>query len=414
MIRRFTDGDEGRRRLEDPINYASEGTYKLSITDNGDGMTGDEMVRLINALSSSGSAQSIGGNYGVGAKIAAATRNHAGLVYVSWREGHGNMIHLWRDPDSGQYGLRQIKRPDGTFGHYAEVSDDLKPDFIGPCGTKVVLLGNDADENTAIAPAGYSARDRWLVRYLNTRYFRLPETIKITAREGVEHAAKGGKRGNLRRIYGQESFLKGGSLSSGVVQLEGAKAHWWIVKEQKDLVTEGPSFETSGHIAALYQDELYELHAQRAGKARLQEFGIIFATNRVVIYVEPTLDAGHITTDTARTHLIIDGESLPWSNWAAEFREKLPAAIVDLMDEVGAKAQQNDHGKTIRERLKPLMDLYKVSRYRLEPKGATEIDETLLTPGNLPEQTGSNPPPPSHGHGKKGQHGAAGGAYGNF
>src|SRR5512142_1216847 len=42
---------------------------KLCVIDNGDGMTGEEMVKYINQLSSSGSGQSMSGNYGVGAKI---------------------------------------------------------------------------------------------------------------------------------------------------------------------------------------------------------------------------------------------------------------------------------------------------------------------------------------------------------
>jgi hypothetical protein len=25
------------------------------------------------------------------------------------------MTHLWRDPDSGKYGLQQLRRPDGTY-----------------------------------------------------------------------------------------------------------------------------------------------------------------------------------------------------------------------------------------------------------------------------------------------------------
>src|SRR5882724_6579332 len=39
------------------------GVYKLSITDNGIGMTGEEMVKYINQLSSSMSTQSMSGNY---------------------------------------------------------------------------------------------------------------------------------------------------------------------------------------------------------------------------------------------------------------------------------------------------------------------------------------------------------------
>jgi Histidine kinase-, DNA gyrase B-, and HSP90-like ATPase len=51
---------------------------KVCIVDTGDGMSGNEMIRFINRLSSSGSEQSFTGNYGVGAKIAAATKNPAG------------------------------------------------------------------------------------------------------------------------------------------------------------------------------------------------------------------------------------------------------------------------------------------------------------------------------------------------
>jgi sensor histidine kinase regulating citrate/malate metabolism len=54
--------------------HADNAIYKLSVTDTGDGMTGPEMVQYINQLSSSISEQTFGGNYGVGAKIAAATR----------------------------------------------------------------------------------------------------------------------------------------------------------------------------------------------------------------------------------------------------------------------------------------------------------------------------------------------------
>ena len=56
-------------------HYALTGIMKLCIMDAGDGMTGAEMVEHINKLSSSGAEQSLSGNYGVGAKIAAATRN---------------------------------------------------------------------------------------------------------------------------------------------------------------------------------------------------------------------------------------------------------------------------------------------------------------------------------------------------
>ena len=95
--------------------YDLQGVFKLALIDTGDGMTGDEMVKYIKHLSSSIAKQTLAGNYGVGAKVSAATRNHHGLIYLSWKEGKGAMIHLWRDPQTGQYGLRQfaLRDPDG-------------------------------------------------------------------------------------------------------------------------------------------------------------------------------------------------------------------------------------------------------------------------------------------------------------
>ena len=81
--------------------YDLTGAYKLCVVDDGCGMTGDEMVQYINQLSSSVQEQSHDGNFGVGAKIAAATRNHHGLIYLSWKEAVGSIIHLWRDPETG-------------------------------------------------------------------------------------------------------------------------------------------------------------------------------------------------------------------------------------------------------------------------------------------------------------------------
>ena len=102
----------------DWLNYdLGAGIRKLCITDTGDGMSGEEMVRFINQLSSSVTEQSFTGNYGVGAKISAATRNPSGVIYLSWKDGEGSMIHLLRDQETGQYGLKQFEHSDETYAH---------------------------------------------------------------------------------------------------------------------------------------------------------------------------------------------------------------------------------------------------------------------------------------------------------
>src|SRR5438105_11673402 len=119
----------------DWTTYDLAGVLKLSVVDTGDGMTGPEMVEHINKLSSSASEQSLTGNYGVGAKIAAATKNHEGMLYLSWKDSRGSMIHLWRNPEDGVYGLKQLAKADGSYSEYLELEDAVKPEHIANHGT---------------------------------------------------------------------------------------------------------------------------------------------------------------------------------------------------------------------------------------------------------------------------------------
>lgn len=361
--------------------YEETGIYKVCCIDTGVGMTGEEMVAYINQLSSSAQVQSHQGNFGVGAKIAATTRNPAGVVYLSWKDGRGWMIHLWRDPATGEYGLRQWPRLDGTYGPYVELAEDAKPKEIGAHGTKVVLFGEHPDDDTMNPPKGAEVPEsRWLPFYLNTRYFDFPEGITIRAREAWTQPTTGTGRNTRRTVTGQHDYLKQRAADSGTVDLTGARAHWWILNEEPGH-WHATLLHTNGHIALLYRNELYETVAGRGAFFRLQQFGVIFGQTRVVIYIEPDETATQVETNTARTHLLIDGDSAPWHQWANEFREAMPQAIKDLMEQVAAKSSGSDHSESIRERLNQIKDLFKLSRYKPIASGDVTIDPASTTVG---------------------------------
>ncbi len=339
-------------------------------------MTGAEMVEHINKLSSSTSQQSLTGNYGVGAKIAAATRNHEGMLYLSWKNGLGSMIHLWRNPEDGVYGLKQITRADASYGEYIELEDTVKPDQIRDHGTMIVLLGMSEDDNTMRAPAGAASPSRWIAKYLNTRFYRFPEEITVKAREGWEHPRSDNARNKMRTVTGQAHYLQEHSAACGSVTLTDAIAHWWILEESDALNQDENYYASSGHAAALYQDELYELSTGRAATARLQQFGIIFGSRQVVLYIQPASgDTSGLTTNTARTSLLLNNEALPWADWAAEFRDKMPAEIEAFIAQKAAASSMRDHSQTVRDRLKSIIDLFKISRYRPSPSGDLVIDD---------------------------------------
>lgn len=378
--------------------------YKISIIDTGIGMTGPEMVNYINQLSSSMHEQSKHGNFGMGAKIAAAPRNPVGLVYLSWKDGKGSMIHLWKDPDTETYGLR--RHMNGEF--WLPITDEIKPQPIKDHGTMVILLGRIQDENTMDAPAEALIPSRWILRYLNSRYFRFPQRVKVQARENwtLGRDTKG-----LRTVTGQEAWLQRNSSQSGMLALTNATARWWILKEKVD--DSGSNVHT-GHVAALYDDELYEMVTGRAGVVRLQSFGVFFGYNRVVIYVEPVQTAnGDLSANTARTQLLVEGQPLPWTDWASEFRERMPEPIMNLMEQVAAGASGAENANSIRERLKQIRDLFKFSRYRPTPEGKHVIDDDFTNTGGDSEDGTSDGQGRKRGRGK-GKGGRAGDLYALF
>ena len=349
---------------------------KLCVIDTGDGMTGEEMMRFINQLSSSGSQQSITGNYGVGAKIAAATKNSAGVVYQSWKDGDGFMVHLEKHPATGEYGLRQWELENGTFAYQFPLEDSAKPAEIKVHGTKVILVGGKSTDITISAPPDAASPSRWISKYLNTRYFEFPPGLTVKAREGWDNSRDDTDRNVLRTIAGQKPYLDQHALAFGVTLLSSARVHWWILKDEAAISNNSGYIESAGHVAALYQNELYDRATSRSGTALLQRFGILFGYRFTVLYLEPTpVGDQSLTTNTARTTLLLGGDKLPWDDWAYEFREKMPRQLAEFVKEKGAALSEKDHMSSIKYRLKNVMDLYKVSRYRPAPAGVYLSDE---------------------------------------
>lgn len=378
-----------------------EGIRKLCICDNGTGMTGDEMVRYINSLSSSGSVQGMDANYGVGAKIAAATRNPEGLVYLSWQDGVGFGIQLIRD-STGQYGLLQFQ----DHRHVFDAVKQMLPEngVIGESGTCVILLGSEQNEDTAVGPTA-----QWIRRYLNTRYFVIPKNVTIQCR------TVGKTDTGLRPVNGQKWMLDATAIHKGKVSLSSAIAHWWILPDTKHkfdqpiLVDGGKSissmetFSTAylhrGHTALLWKSELFDVQTGNAGYHRLQQCGVFLGVDRVVLYVEPT--QGSITTNTSRTHLIVNDSDPPWIDWADEFKARMPERIKEFIDSIDLRSDRKSDDEAIREKIASVMDLFQVPKYQRSRCGTQSINEEGRTLPPAPGGSANGASTGSHGGGKK-------------
>lgn len=304
----------------------------------------------------------------MGAKIAALTRNHSGIMYDSWKNGIGRRIVIKYDEDERAYGIVPFDREDGVTEWCLLLDESERPSVISDHGTRVTLLGMTAEEDTMLAPAeARGGQENWLYQYLNTRFFKLPDDIEVQARIGYYRDPENTKHNYTRRVKGQKETLDDDAVASGTVSLSDAKVHWWILKSERS----GHGRElVIGHTACVNQDEVFDIGIGRANKAA--GFGVIFGKEDVVLYIEPK---GGYVQDTTRTRLMqIDGSALPWDRWQDEFRQHMPAALDHFMKQRMGAAENQSHSETIRDRLKSISQFYRLSRYRRSATGKHEAD----------------------------------------
>ena len=375
---------------------------KLSVTDTGTGMTPEQLRRYINQLASSGREQSATGNFGVGAKVAAGSRNPHGLEYRSWHQGQGSLVRFKRH-DNGRWGLEPQRWPDGHSDFWRPLDEADKPWLLRgqDRGTQVVLLGRHDRHDTTQAPDSVTeGRRHWITRYLNARFLRLPEQVEVLVREQHGHD----QPGQLQRIHGEQHHLQQRTIAAGTVQLSDAIAHWWVLDDDhRARRREAAIWSSTGHAAAVYGDELYDvLPATRGGYGRLQDFGIRFGYERVVLHLEPRVQAGRLECNTARTLLLLDHEPPPWTRWGEEFASAMPDEIRQLQERA-ANADCVPRREAIRNRISAIMPLYHLSHYRpAQPPRQPSAELAASNPSDEPagrlatrRQASGTPPAPS-------------------
>ncbi|MGA2014186.1 MAG: hypothetical protein ABSH51_27140, partial [Solirubrobacteraceae bacterium] len=336
---------------------------KLAVTDTGTGMRPDQLGRYINQLAASSREQSHTANFGVGAKIAAGSRNPHGLEYRSWHDGHGALVCFKRHPD-GRWGLEPQEWPDGHTDYWRPLGEPDKPWLLRgqDHGTQVVLLGHGERHDTTQAPESVSdARQDWITRSLNSRFRQFPDGIEVLVRD---HHGRG-KPGQLTRVDGERAHVERRAVGGGIVELNDAVAGWWVLDDDhRARRREASTWTSSGHVVAVHGDELYDLLAPtRGGYGRLQDFGVRFGYERVVIHLQPQVAPDRLQANTARTMLLLDHEPLPWTRWGEQFAAAMPDEIRRLQEHAATTDATPRHD-AIRSRVASILPLYRLSRYR--------------------------------------------------
>ncbi|CAB4900429.1 unannotated protein [freshwater metagenome] len=333
---------------------------RLTVIDQGVGMSASDAVRYLGKIGLSGQLDTgLGANHGVGGRLSLLLASSSGVRYRTWtRPGRGAELALQTDTQTGQFGLAL----DDRGRAHSPLAWADAPDLIRQAGhgTEVMLLGRPDHPDTT-RPADPDAAPGHIRRALNTRFAELPEGIEVEVDGPLE------PDGLLARVDGARHHLNERAQQRGVVRLTHATLHWWLLEHQSPTTaTPAPGHLAGGHVAALFQNELYDVqHARRGGFARMSQFGIRVAQDRVCVWVQP--DAALVASSPSRSTLALRPDrpedlwpgqaALPWPLWAAEFARRMPPALAQLaldadgdgesaqdLRRMAAKALQDDPG----------------------------------------------------------------------
>ena len=190
----------------------------------------------------------------------------------------------------------------------------------------------------------------------------------------------GGGGSQERVIKGMHAHLLSKAVSQGSKVLSDVTIHWYILPEEK--IEQSDIWECSAHTGAIFQDELYEMRTGRNSFGRIREFGLVFGSDRVVIYAEPNSQKLDVAANIARSGLLVRGEELPWAKWASEFRSDLPQELRELMDQIVSSSDTKDHRDAIKRRLREIKELMRITRYRRV--AVKQVQMELLVPELAP------------------------------
>ena len=265
-------------------------------------------------------------------------------------------------------------------------------------GTQVVLLGQRERHDTTQAPTSVTdARGHWITRYLNARFLHLPSQVELLVRE--QHSRDEPEQ--LQHVHGEQHHLERRAVAAGFAELSDASARWWVLdNDHRARRREATLWTSTRHAAAVFGDELYDILPQtRGGYGRLQDFGIRFGYERVVLHLQPHHHAGRLECNTARTLLLLEHEPLPWARWGEEFIAAMPDEIRQLQ-ETAANADCLPRREAIRNRISAIMPLYQLSRYRptrpprqLSSASAASSRGTELDERPTPQRQARSTPP---------------------
>lgn len=375
---------------------------RLVVADNGSGMSADELTRYMNTFGKSGKA--LGGaheNFGVGAKTSIMPWNHFGMVVCSWTKETPNGVMIQMEKHNEAYGLKVFEDDDGELASAIEPLEEyeaLRPTWL-KTGTMTILLGNTGTESTffadedAVGTHGHRT-------YLDDRFWVFPDGVKAYVWQWNPDKTQA-DRWIRREVLGAEKRLTKNVISSKGTRIlkDGSTLQWFLASK-----VSASDVAASGHISALYKNELYDRATTQGGNAMYRRFGISYKSVRDLVSIVITPKHGSpggesgVYPNTARSQLMHfspnnPGKPLPWDRWGQEFSSEMPPEISAALLKVSVETSDATSDSEIANLAKQYGARWGTFKYAMDPKGKTPTPGPDPTDGFGSGNKGRQNPP---------------------
>ncbi len=372
------------RRLVEISSVQIDGAMKLAIWNTGPGMDAGQLVSICDIASSLGKEKSLSGNFGMGAKVASLPSNQRGIRYRSCKGGRVHEVILCKR--DGVYG--RLRRLDSETGEYHEVIDvtDLAlmdGRTVDAEWTEVVLLGNSSNQDTVNDPYnGDPVQERqWLATYLYHRFYRLPDSVKVTLLKGTN------KLDGNRQFETIPARVRYFQKCETVEAQNGIRIHFLYDPPYNKESGSGHNQSIKGAIASavstaavVYKDEMYDVRKGRQWTFDAPIFGIPFGAKHISVHIELPTDYPVMPEAYRRDLQYIEGEQpqVETSHFADLVREHRPQWLIDVIRSLSPESSSNDE---IRDELQKLLNDLRVRR--ASPK-VSPLGQSPAATGNGP------------------------------
>lgn len=306
---------------------------KMSIIDNGHGMTGEQLQENMSNLFSSGRGKKFvsdgGANFGIGLRAMGALHNPYGLIVESWIGGYGHRVILRKNTRTGQYELMPNgANDDSVLEEGIKIPNELlnlakkqgrSNDLIS--GTRVIFMGKSAEEDTLF--------ELQVCKDINKRFFRF-------LRSDLQVQVKSPHSEYRRNIASSLSLLQNG-LDYGTKNYQcsfGKVVVHYAMRKESEGIEENQHKRIHAGVRTVWNNEIY---AHTTALEMYRALGIVLEPKAWAIYFELPTDAFTSKMDRASIVHCKDQQPFdPYEELCELIRNDVPAAIKAHQEKLAA------------------------------------------------------------------------------